>query len=109
MNNSKMAIDSLKVEEKVDLQPHFRKQITELVAIIEALEKIQTSNYWKVLEQTIFSTDLILLRSRLSKEKDTAEIFRLQGEITRCEKYDFGKLILEKRNQLTNLKNQIDE
>lgn len=110
MNNSKIAIDSvnLEIETQVDLQPTFRKQATELATMIEALEKIQQSSYWIVL-QAMFSSDLINLKSRLSKEKDMTEIFRLQGEIARCEKYDFAKMILEKRNQLANLKNQIDE
>lgn len=111
MNNSLIAVESvsLELEKQVDFQPQFRKQVTELADIIEALEKVQHSNYWKVLEKSIFSADLLNLRSRLSKEKDMTEIFRLQGEIARCEKYDFAKLILEKRNQLTNIKNNLHD
>lgn len=111
MNNSKIALDSVRLDmdETVDLQPTYRTQATQLSTIVEALEKVSESSFWNVLNKEIFSADLVNLRSRLGKEKDTAEIFRLQGEIARCEKYDINKLLLEKRNQLTNLKNKIDD
>ena len=111
MNNSKIAVDTvnLELEEQVDFQPQFRKQVNENSDILEALEKVQSSNYWKLLEKTIFSVDLTILRTKLSREKDPIEIYRLQGEIARCEKYDLSKLILEKRNQLTKLKKQLHD
>lgn len=109
MNNSKIAIENrwLETEELIDTIPLLRQQATELATIIEALEKVQSSSYWKVLEQKIFTNDLISLRSRLSKEKDTTEIFRLQGKITQLEKYDFGKMLSEKRNELSNITKQL--
>lgn len=111
MNNSLIAKETvnLELEEAVDLQPHIRTKVTELVDIIDALEKIHSSNYWKVLEQTIFLDELDNLKNLLSKEENQIKLYRLQGEIKRCEKYDLHKLILEKRNQLTNLKKQLHD
>lgn len=111
MNNSLIAIESnkLELEESVDLQPQFRKQITELVDIIEALEKVQSSNYWKIIENTIFLDEVETLKNQLSKEDNQITIYRLQGKITQALKYDLNKLIIEKRNQLTNIKKQLHD
>lgn len=109
MNNSKIAIDTVMQDSEIDRSPIIREQITELTAIIEAIEHINGSNYWKVLEQMIFSADLSILRNRLSKEKDTTEMFRLQGEIARSEKYDLARILSEKRNILANLKKQLHD
>lgn len=111
MNNSFMAGESVKleIETAVDLQPQFRAKATELADLIEALEKVHASNYWKTLEQTIFHDELDNLKSLLCKEENHIKIYRLQGEIKRAEKYDLAKLIMEKRNQLTNLTQQIHD
>lgn len=111
MNNSKIAIDSVKLEpeEQVDLQPHFRKQVTELSDIIEALEHIQSSNYWKTLENTVFLNEVETLKNQLAKEDNQISMYRLQGKIAQAMKYDLGKLIAEKRNQLTNIKNNLHD
>lgn len=109
MNNSKIAIDSIELEQQADLQPTFRKQATELTAIIEALEKIQSSNYWKILEETVFMNEVETLKNQLAKEDNQISLYRLQGKIAQAQKYDLGKLIAEKRNQLTNLKQNLHE
>ncbi len=111
MNNSKLAIEhvSLQEEEVVDTSPELRRQSEELADVIEALEKVSQSSYWKVLHNKIFDKDLLTLKSRLSKEKDTVEIFRLQGQITRAEQYDLDKMLIDSRNKLINLRKQIHD
>lgn len=111
MNNSKIAIDSvdLELEEAVDLQPQFRKQVNELSDIIEALEHIQSSNYWKILEKTVFLNEVENLKNQLAKEDSQISMYRLQGKIAQAQKYDLGKLVIEKRNQLTNIKNNLHD
>ncbi len=111
MNNSYIASESVKleIEETVDLQPQFRKQVNELTDIIEALEKVNQSSYWKVLQNTIFLDEVETLKNQLAKEDNTTSIYRLQGKIIQAQKYDLDKLITEKRNQLINLKNKIHD
>lgn len=105
MNNSTVS-DYLETEVRDNL-PMLRQQLREMTDIVEALEKVSQSNYWILLEDKIFSNEINLLRNLLSKEKDTIEIYRLQGQITRAEKYSFDKMITDYRNKLLNIKNKI--
>lgn len=109
MNNAQITNENvdLELDPLVDFQPMLNQQAKELVEIVEALDKVMQSSYWKVLYNKIFSQDLISLRSRLSKERDTTELFRLQGEIARAEKYDLNKMLVEKQNRLQNIKKQM--
>lgn len=111
MNNSFMAGESarLEIDTPIDLQPKYRTQITELTDIIEALEHIQSSNYWKTLENTVFLNEVETLKNQLAKEDNQVTMYRLQGKIAQAGKYDLGKLIIEKRNQLANLKKQLHD
>ena len=103
MNNAYLNED----EEVIDIAPVYRERIEDLTAIIEALQNISGSSYWKVLKQFIFDVELDKAKSRLAKEKDTTEMFRLQGEIKKGEQYDLDKLILKYRNELTSKKGKI--
>lgn len=111
MNNSLIAGESVKleIETPTDNQPEFRKKATEFSDIIEALEHIQSSNYWKTLENTVFLNEVENLKNQLAKEDNQISMYRLQGKIAQAQKYDLGKLITEKRNQLTNIKKQIHD
>src|SRR3990167_3094883 len=84
-----------------------REKVEKTTAIIEALQNIASSNYWKVLQQNVFEVDLDKAKSRLAKEKDTTEIFRLQGEIRWGEKFNLEKLIDKYRNELLGIRKQL--
>ena len=84
-----------------------RERVEILIEIIEALQNIASSNYWKVLQQNVFNVDLDKAKSRLANEKDTTEIFRLQGEIRWGEKFDLEKLIKKYRDELTAIRKQL--
>lgn len=108
MNNSKIAIDnvSLADEEVVDNTPLLRQRETELVDLIDALDHIRASNYWKVIQRK-FTEELQRLLNQLKKEKDTTVLFRLQGEITRAEKLDLDKTADEYRNELRGIRKKL--
>ena len=84
-----------------------REQVEKTIKIIEALQNIAGSNYWKVLQQNVFEVDLSKAKSRLAKENDTTEIFRLQGEIRWGEKFDLEKLLEKYRNELLGIRKQL--
>ena len=100
---------SLDEESRVDIKPMLRKRETELNGIIEAIEHISRSNYWKVLQNQVFNGILESLQRRMRNEKETIELFRLQGQIGWAEKYtDFNKLGDAYRNELTNIRKQLN-
>lgn len=107
MNNAKLIENVLEEEKEVDVLPIFREKATKLTEIIEALSNISQSSYWTVLRQHEFDGELQNLVSRLEKEKDTVEIFRLQGEIKRAKKYDLEKLLLQRRQELETVKSKL--
>lgn len=84
-----------------------REKVEILTKVIEALQSIAGSSYWKVLQQNIFDVDLNKAKSRLAKESNTTEIFRLQGEIRWGEKFDLEKLIEKYRNELSGIRKQL--
>ena len=84
-----------------------REKVEILTKVIEALQNIASSDYCKILQQNVFSVDLDKAKSRLVIEKDTTEIFRLQGEIRWGEKFDLDKLILKYRNELIGIRKQL--
>ena len=84
-----------------------REKVEKTTNVIEALENIASSGYWKVLQQNVFDVDLSKAKSRLAKEKDTTEIFRLQGEIRWGEKFDLEKLLEKYRNELLGIRKQL--
>jgi len=106
MNNS--ILQDLELEESVDVKPTLRKKETELLSLIEAIESLLASDYWKLLEEMEFGPTLQQLRSRLGREKDSIEIYRLQGQVERAEKSDLRGLLKLKRNELLSVKAQLN-
>ena len=51
--------------------------------------------------------DLNKAKRRIAIEKDTTEIFRLQGEIRWGNKFDLEKLLEDKRNELSALRKNV--
>ena len=104
MNNARIIMEETAEPEKEVL---FRERIEQLTSIIEALEKIASSSYWLVLKQNVFDVDLSKAKSRLAKESDTTEIFRLQGEIRWGEKFSLETLLEKYRNELIAIRKKI--
>jgi hypothetical protein len=112
MNNSKIAIDNISIdfEEPLDTKPMLRQKETELLEIIEAIEKIGASAYWKLLQDKVFNGVMEALQNRIRSEKNPTEIYRLQGQIVWAEKYsDLSKLAQAYRNELTLNRKRLHE
>lgn len=105
MNNANIFNEN--IETKEDNSAIFREQIELLTQVIEALQNIANSSYWKVLQQHVFNVDLNKAKKRLVVEKDTTEIFRLQGEIGFREKLSLEKLLQTKRNELEAIRKKL--
>ena len=102
MNNASVINETLKDEATPDVTPLLRKRAQDLVDIIEALQHIAGSSYWKVLRQHEFNLAPLLIE--LGDEKEPVKIYRLQGEIRRAKKYDLEKLLEIRRQELERIK-----
>ena len=108
MNNSSIVIDNALADDPVvDLTPGLRQREIELTAILDAISHIRSSEYWHVLQDKVFTRDLDKLTRRLRTEKDTIEMYRLQGQVTWGEKYNLINLETLYRNELINLRKQL--
>uniref|UniRef100_A0A6M3Y876 Uncharacterized protein n=1 Tax=viral metagenome TaxID=1070528 RepID=A0A6M3Y876_9ZZZZ len=109
MNNSKIIEGNiLKEEPAVDLKPMLRQRQEETVSIIEALQAVKGSEYWKVLQDKVFQGSLEVLERRIRTEKEPQELYRLQGQLGWAEKFtNLDKLVELYRKELDNIKNQI--
>ena len=106
MNNSMVSVEF--EEKKVDVNPLLRHQLQDLTDIIEAIQHIASSNYWKVLKDKVFDGILESLKKKLSNEKDQIEIYRLQGQIAWADKYaDLDKLIEVYRKELQRVRSKL--
>lgn len=103
MNNAQIITE----EEEVDVKPLLRERVSQLTELIEALNNIAGSSYWKVLKQLVFDVDLAKAKRKLYEASDTTEIFRLQGEIRWGKKFNLEKLIVDKRNELEAIRNKL--
>lgn len=104
MDSTSTQLYSLSEDQKVVL----RERATKLSRVIEALESISSSEYWKLLEREVFEPELDVLRGKLAKEKDTVEVFRLQGQVTWGEKrLSLSKLITQYRLELSGIRRQL--
>lgn len=106
MNNAFVIKDEvLKEEATPDTTPLLRKRAEDLTDIIEALQHVATSSYWKVLRQHEF--DISSLLNELGEEKDPVKIYRLQGDIRRAKKYDLENLLAVRRQELERIKTKL--
>ena len=110
MNNSKIAYENLEDEE---LDNSLQKQLGELTQIVEAINRVETSEDWQklkklVLDGVLASTERQLLNAANEKEVSVAEVYRLQGQLFWARKYaDLKKLSDMYRLQVESIKNQI--
>lgn len=104
MNNASIINEE---ELPVDNSVIFREKAEQLTTIIEAIQAIGGSSHWTVLKQFVFDVDLDKAKRRLAKEKDTTEIFRIQGEVAWGEKFDLEKLLQKYRDELTAIRKKL--
>ena len=104
MNNARIITED---EQQPAKEVLFREKIEHLTAIIEALQNIANSSYWKVLQQNVFDVELVRSKRRLEVESNTTEIFRLQGEVRIGKKYDLEKLLTKYRDELSGIRKQL--
>ena|SRR3990167_1501665 len=108
MNNSKLTEDVLAEEERVDSGAFLTKRAEELVEIIEAIDQISQSNYYRLLEEKVFQHSLNSLVNQLCNEKDNQKVAWLQGAIAIISKYaDFRKFSEAYRLELDRIKQQL--
>jgi ERCC4-related helicase len=110
MNNSKLTMENVPLSEEkaADFTPYLRQQETELVEVIEALEAIKGSKYWKLLEERVFKGVHESLHRKMRNEKDSKELFRLQGQLIWADKYaDLGNLIEANKKILQRVKQEL--
>ncbi len=106
MNNAKITTME-DIDEKPDNSAILREKADDLTEIIEALQNIASSSYWKVLEKNVFDVELAKSKRRLETESDTTEIFRLQGETRLGRRYHLEKLLAKYRDELTTLRKKL--
>jgi hypothetical protein len=110
MNNANLITeDSIFDEYTKDSSPLLRERAGELAEIIDALQNVGGSTHWQVLQKYVFNVDLDKAKRSLAKEKDTVEMFRLQGDIRTGEKFNLESLIAKYRNELLAIKKQLHE
>lgn len=100
MNNAFFMAETLSDDHERDTTPLLNKRVQVLTDMIDALQHIAGSSYWTVLQNNIFDVDLEKARKSLAKEKDTVELFRLQGEVRTLEKFSLETLLTKSRNEL---------
>ncbi len=90
-----------------------RRREGEVVRIIEALKRIETSEDWSTLKTEVFDGVLDSLEGRLVSESkkpelNNPEIYRLQGQIQWAKKYaNIAHLTESYRLELTRIRKQL--
>lgn len=108
MNNAQLTKDVLAEDQPADIAPMLRSRQEKIVKIIEAIDSIAQSNYWKFLETEVFQGVLKSSVNQLCVEKDEKKMFYLQGKIEILKGYaDFKKFSETHRMELKNIKQQL--
>ena len=108
MNNSKLIENFLEEENQIDNTPLLRKRLEELTEIIEAIDAVSQSNYYRLLEEKVFKDSLNSFVNQLCNEKDNQKVAWLQGAIAITSKYaDFRKFSEAYRLELERIKQQL--
>ena len=85
MNNSQIK-DTLTEDKPADIKPMLRARQEEIAKIIEAVDSICQSNYWRVIEE-VFQSSLNSAVNQICVEKDDRKVAHLQGKIEVLSKY----------------------
>lgn len=106
MNNSKLTENqnTLEEEQPADTAPMLRARQERTAKIIEALDAMSQSNFWKILQNELFLPRLDSAVNQLCVEKDNQARDQLQGKIEILSKYsDFKALSDAYRLELQNI------
>jgi hypothetical protein len=87
MNNSQIIESTLEEEQSIDIAPMLRQRQEEIVKIIEAIDSVSQSSYWKILENSVFQPLLNTMVNQLCTEKDDKQMRWIQGRIDVLSKY----------------------
>lgn len=111
MNNSMVSVEMNSDDRRdKDKEPYLRARQTELTEIIEAIDNIKASSYWKILQTKIFDDVARSLQSKIRSETNTTELFRLQGQLGWADKFcDFNKLAKVYRLELEKVNKQLND
>lgn len=114
MNNAFIVEQNQEPEDKpVDKTTWLRQREGELVKLIEAIGKVSESDAWKILKSHIFDGVVETIERRIDTESmkpelDTAELYRLQGQLGWAKKYaDFNKLKEVFKVELEGIRKQL--
>ena len=108
MNNAKLIENNLAEEQQIDVKPMLRKRQEEIAKIIEAIDAISQSNYWKFLEKEVFVPVLSSSVNQLCNEMDEKKMLRLQGKIEVLNRYvDFKRFSEAYRMELKKVEEQL--
>lgn len=108
MNNAKLTESVLEEEPRVDTKPFLMKRADELTEIIEAIDALSQSEYYKTLEKKVFEGSLQSSINMLLNEKDSQKVAWLQGAIAILSKYaDVKKFSEAYRLELQKVKEQL--
>ena len=108
MNNAKLIENTLLQEEPADVKPMLRARQEKIARIIEAIDSLAQSDYWKLLENEVFRDSLDSAVNQLCVEKDDRQVARLQGKIEVLSKYaDFKGFSEAYRLELDRIRKQL--
>ena len=108
MNNSQLIENTLLEEEEIDVKPMLRARQEKIAKIIEAVDSIAQSEYWRFLEGEVFKALLDSSVNQLCVEKDNQKRDQLQGEIRILSKYaDFKGISEAYRLELDRIRKQL--
>ena len=108
MNNALLTSNSLSEEPQADIKPMLRSRQEEIVKIIEAINSISQSSYWKFLEEKVFAISLNSAINQICIEKEDRKVAILQGKIEILSKYaDFKGFSEAYRLELKNIEKQL--
>lgn len=113
MNNAKIALDNQGEEINQERISFLQKQQGELSQVIEAIHAVEANSDWQKLKRLVLDGVISTLERQLAtevarKEIDTAEIYRLQGQLVWAKKYaDLKKLGEFFKKQVESIKLQL--
>jgi len=108
MNNAKLVENLLSEEPQADVKPMLRARQEKIAKIIEAIDSLAQSDYWKLLENEVFKGSLDSAVNQLCVEKDDRQVARLQGKIEVLSKYaDFKGFSEAYRLELDRIRKQL--
>ena len=107
MNNSLMHIEEILDEPLPEERiAHLRTRQQHSLQVLSSIDALLRSNHWKTVEAELLDK-LAIMKRQLVSEKDTTEMFRLQGKISYGEKFDLANLAKQYRLELEGIKKQL--